>query len=56
MSNASHEGFEKSFPQHGFEKSLCDHYITIIFLQLGNLEALIQISLKGYYNNVINVR
>ena len=25
-------------------------------LQLGNLEALIQIRLKGYYNNAINVR
>ena len=28
---ASHKGFEKSFPQHGFEKSLYDHYITNIF-------------------------
>ena len=27
-------------PQHGFEKSKCDHYITIIFQQLDNLEAL----------------
>ena len=33
-----------TFPrQHGFKKSLCDHYVTIIFWQLGNLEALIQI-------------
>ena len=36
------------FPlQHGFEKSLCGHYITIIFLQLGNLEVLIQIRLNS---------
>ena len=33
-------------PHHGFEKSLCDHYITIIFEQLGNLEALIQTKLN----------
>ena len=48
----SHEGLENSFPQHGFEKSLCDHYITIIFQQQVNLEALIQTRLKGYYNKV----
>ena len=31
--------------QHGFEKSLCDHYILIIIIvqQLGKLESLIQI-------------
>ena len=23
------QGFEKPFPQHGFEKSLCGHYIII---------------------------
>ena len=28
----------------------------MIFWQLGNLESLIQIRLKGYYNNTINVR
>ena len=28
---ASLEGFEKSFPHHGFEKCVCDHYVTIIF-------------------------
>ena len=44
-------------------KNLCDHYITIIFWQLGNLEALVQIIIiqnqdliGGYYNNVINAR
>ena len=51
----AHEGFEKFFPQHGIQKTF-DHYIAIIFLQLGNLEALIQIRLKVYYNNAINVR
>ena len=30
------EDFEKSFPQQNFEKSLCDHYITIIFYKQGN--------------------
>ena len=48
--------FQKSFPQHGFEKSLCDHFITIIFWQLENLETLTQIIIKGYHNNAINVR
>ena len=44
--------FWKSFPRHGFEKSLCDHYITIRFWQQGNLRALIQTRLKGYYNTI----
>ena len=51
-----HKGFEESFPQHDFEKSLCDHYITIIFQQQRNLEALIHKRLKENYNNAINVR
>ena len=33
-------------PQHGFETLLYYHYITLIFLQLGNLEALIQTRLS----------
>ena len=37
-------------------KNIYDHYITVIFKQQGNLEALIQTRLKGYYNNAINVR
>ena len=37
-------------------KNIFDHYIAIIFEQLVNLEALIQIRLKVYYNNAINVR
>ena len=49
----SHEGFEKYFPQYGFEKSLCDHHISE---QLAHLEVLIQIRLKGYYNNAIHGR
>ena len=28
----------------------------MIFWQLGNLESLMQIRLKGYYNNTINVK
>ena len=36
-------------------KNIFDHYIAIIFSQLENLEALIQIRLKVYYNNAINV-
>ena len=37
-------------------KNIYDHYITVIFKQQGNLEALIQTRLKGYYNNVIIMR
>ena len=28
----SHEGFKRFFPQHGFEKSLCDHSIFYIWI------------------------
>ena len=49
----TNKGFEKSFPQRGFKKSPCDHYITIIFYQQENLEAMIQTRFKGYYNNAI---
>ena len=31
-------------------------YVTTILTSQGNLEALIQTRLKGYYNNTINVR
>ena len=48
--------FQKIFPTTWLWKILCDHHITIIFWQLGNLGSFIQIKLKGYYNNTINVR
>ena len=30
MKQLTFKGFGKSFPQYAFEKSLCDHYITIL--------------------------
>ena len=42
------QSFENYFPQHGFEKSLCDHHLLVA----GKLKK----RLKEYCNNAIKVR